>query len=80
MSGSCKCDKFKNKNSSDPRKRKPGATINNEYLKLPGQVAPGKYAVQIGLVKPDTSEAAINLSNEGKTGDGWCQFGGLEIM
>lgn len=78
LSGSNK--KFVIVTGADPRKWYPGSIIINENIKLPLAVPVGKYNVEVGLVNPGSSEAAINLANEGRTSDGWYQTGELEII
>jgi hypothetical protein len=66
--------------AEDPRKWFPGTSVTSSSVKLPVNIPAGKYIVEVGLVKPGTLMAAVNLANEGKTDDGWYQAGEMEII
>nr|MBA4167000.1 DUF4832 domain-containing protein [Chitinophagaceae bacterium] len=64
---------------TDVRKWYPGTSMVNTSVHLPAKMETGKYKVEVGLVKPGTAEAAINLANEGRSTDGWYGAGEIEI-
>ncbi len=58
----------------------PGDIIYDSKVLVPGEAAPGKYLLRIGLVDPESGEPAIRLAQEGRAEDGWYDLGEVEIV
>jgi len=56
---------------ADPREWLPGDRAVTERLAIPAALAPGAYALAIGLVDPDTGKPAIRLAIDAPETDRW---------
>ncbi len=57
----------------------PGDIVYEDAVFIPGDIKPGIYELQIGILDPLLSEPRISLANEGRTPDGWYTLDKLEI-
>lgn len=57
----------------------PGEKIASSVFKIPSDVKPGKYEVEIALVLYNSIVHNIPLANHGRTADGWYSTGTLRI-
>jgi len=64
---------------TDIRKWLPGSTKLNTAVTIPAEATAGDYNLEIGIVSTITKKPAIQLANEGKTGEGWYKIGQVKI-
>lgn len=57
----------------------PGDIIFEDAVFIPGDIKPGVYELQIGLLDRMLSGPRIRLANEGRTPDGWYTLDKLEV-
>ena len=57
----------------------PGEKITSSVFKIPSDVKPGKYELEIGLALYNSIDHTIPLANYGRTADGWYSAGTIRI-
>lgn len=57
----------------------PGRRRVAETVKIPRRLAPGRYALAIGVVEPATKAPAVRLAIAGRAGDGWYPLSHIEV-
>jgi hypothetical protein len=61
------------------KKWMPGESTIKSKVKIPKDISPGKYHVDIGILNPETGKPMINLAIKGKTHDGWYEVGNIKF-
>jgi hypothetical protein len=57
----------------------PGAVSVREELVLPAEVPPGRYALSVAVVDPESTEPAVRLAIEGRDEGGWYRLSRIEV-
>lgn len=65
--------------TADIRKWMPGDIVYEDAVFIPGNIEPGIYGLQVGILDRLLSEPRISLAIEGRTADGWYDIGELEV-
>jgi len=58
----------------------PGYKVFEQELDVPGDVKPGKYALQLALTSPHSGEACVKLACDLEADGLWYEVGGVEIV
>lgn len=64
---------------ADVRKWFPGKSEYSTKVELPAEINPGDYELQVGLLRPGTQKAVVQLAIAGKTADGWYRIGDFSV-
>ncbi|RYY69865.1 MAG: DUF4832 domain-containing protein, partial [Chitinophagaceae bacterium] len=64
---------------ADLKKLVPGTAKLQSSPILSGDIQPGEYDMELGIVAPGTKTPAIRLAIAGKTADGWYKMGAISI-
>jgi hypothetical protein len=57
----------------------PGDNLYDDAIFVPGDMQPGNYELQVGIVDNQKHEPKVNLAIEGKDPEGWYPIGKIEI-
>jgi hypothetical protein len=57
----------------------PGDIVYEDAVFIPGDIKPGVYELQIGILDPLLTGPRIRMANEGRTPDGWYTLDNLKI-
>lgn len=65
--------------SADPRQWLPGDNVHLQDLFIPHDLPPGEYALEVGLVSPDSWQPKVKLAIAGVNSEGWYPLGHIEV-
>ncbi|RYY30774.1 MAG: DUF4832 domain-containing protein, partial [Chitinophagaceae bacterium] len=65
---------------ADLKKLFPGKTELPTEIKIPGNITPGEYELQLGVVTPGTGKPIIKLAIAGVTKEGWYPMGSIRVV
>ncbi len=57
----------------------PGEMKAEALYKLPGDIKPGTYTLELGIVFHSSPDHVIPIANKGRTTDGWYRVGTIEV-
>ncbi len=58
----------------------PGDSVFDSAIRLPADIPPGAYEVQVGIVDPRTDEPAVKMGMAGRTSDGWYRMDHVTVI
>jgi len=58
----------------------PGNIYRDVRIKLPQDIAPGKYELSLGVVDPATGKPAVWLAIDGRDAEGWYGMGSVRVL
>lgn len=64
---------------ADIRQWLPGDSLFNSTVKIPADMPPGNYALELGVLGLHQTEPVVALAIEGRQADGWYRLGRIDI-
>jgi hypothetical protein len=58
----------------------PGRSEKTEVIELPGELKPGRYELELGIVDPSAKTPAVRLAISGRAADGWYPVSALDVI
>ncbi len=58
----------------------PGTRTTQSVVKLPGSFAAGRYALELGLVDPESNKPAVRLAIAGRGPEGWYPVSRVDVV
>jgi hypothetical protein len=64
---------------ADVRTWLPGDALLEEKLPVPGDLEPGKYELEVGVLDPESHQPKVRLAIAGRTAEGWYPLGPIVV-